>query len=169
MIVNTKYHHYHQNIIIIIRPSEQWEHAGAATWFSDSLPTESSKQARELSLFKMQMNKFYNKLMTFSIPLLATEDSQKASVSWIFFLFYIIATGASFHPATSFVAEKLMQEKLYEVSFVALPGRGDVHTVFKRRSSFVTLWFSCLLIMIHWKKSSRAMLRVFHLTIRSCH
>ena len=56
MIVNTKYHHYHQNII---RPSEQWEHAGAATWFSDSLPTESSKQAKSLSLFKMQMYKFY--------------------------------------------------------------------------------------------------------------
>ena len=59
IIVNTKYHHYHQNIIIIIRPSEQWEHAGADTWFSDFLPTESSKQARRLSPFKMQMYKFY--------------------------------------------------------------------------------------------------------------
>ena len=58
--------------------------------------------------------------MTFSIPLLATEHSQKTSVSRNYFLFYIVATGASFHPATSFVAEKLMQEKLYEVSFVAL-------------------------------------------------
>ena len=61
--------------------------------------------------------------MTFSIPLLATEDSQKASVSRNDFVFYFVATGASFHPATSFVAEKLMQEKLYEVSFVALAGQ----------------------------------------------
>ena len=76
--------------------------------------------------------------MTFSIPLLATEHSQKASVSRNDFLFYIVATGASFHPATSFVAEKLMQEKLYEVSSVALAGRGDVHTMYNRTSSFVT-------------------------------
>ena len=101
--------------------------------------------------------------------LFATEDSQKTSVSWNDFVFYFVATGASFHPATSFVAEKLMQEKLYEVSFVALAGRGDVHTMLKCRSSFVTSWSSCLLIIILWKNSSSAMLHECHLTVRSCH
>ena len=46
---------------------------------------------------------------------------------------------------------------------------GDVHTIFNRRSSFVTSWSSCLLIIIHWKNSSRAMLHGCHPSIWSCH